>query len=428
MENIDFDWLDANSAIDYGTPELLTSDSLRASSVAEHAIPIADRSDSIEQTEQPRGDRVLPLLRLGDWQSTKQYNKNDPICIHYDFRWKVSQREKIRARQVCSDTDLDVVLAPSDFWKTDFEPRLAILLKDEDKLPGDSYTCEEAIVEISVERSRQRGLKKRFKGLEIDWNALDSHVEGLGDLFGKGRKIIFGVELIYKEATGNVVATAKSKKKGQSATEAQKLQRAADAGLWARVYKHHRCRGKHCKQGPHCWLDERGNHHRLLPTHLEDIFNHIKGSMKEGEKEDDVDVNIEIPSRILGDILSNSRKRKAEDSIDCRGCRAHASSQGRLRDTGETSCPQDAGEVEGDRMDRLEEYCSWNLQQVKSHKWREALQAANQFAADQFLELNSILKHPKVAADLMVKGGVKPGIALQFVSNIDRFVKETKNP
>ncbi|KAF6789331.1 hypothetical protein CMUS01_16343 [Colletotrichum musicola] len=262
MENIDFDWLDANSAIDYGTPELLTSDSPRASSVAEHANPIAERPDSIEQTEQPRSDRVLHLLRL----------------------------------------------APSDFWKTDFEPRIAILPKDEDKLPADSYTCEEAIVEIFVERSRQRGLKKRIKGLEIDWNVLDSHVEGLGDLFGgKGRKIKFGVELIYKEATGNVVATAKSKKKGQSATEARKLQRTADTGLWARVYKHHRCRGKHCK---------------------------------------------------------------------------------------------------------LEEYCSWNLQQVKSDKWREALQAANQFAADQFLELNSILKHLKVAADLMVKGGVKPGIAL----------------
>lgn len=77
-------------------------------------------------------------------------------------------------------------------------------------------------------------------------------------------------------------------------------------------------------------------------------------------------------------------------------------------------------------MDRLEEYCNWSLQQVKSDKWREALQAANQFAMDQFLELNSILKHPRVAADLMVKGGVKPGIALQFVSNINKFRQETK--
>lgn len=44
------------------------------------------------------------------------------------------------------------------------------------------------------------------------------------------------------------------------------------------------------------------------------------------------------------------------------------------------------------------------------------------------LELNSILQHPKFAADLMVKGGVKPGIALQFVSNIKRFARERQMP
>lgn len=377
-----------------------------------------------EQTDQPSGDRVLPLLRLSDWNSIRQYDKNNPVCIHYDFRWKVSQREKIRARQFCSDTDVDLVLAPSDFWTIDFEPRLATLLKDKNKFPGDRYTCEETIVDISIERSRQRGLKKRFTGLEIDWDVLNSHVEGLGVLFGKRRKITFGIELIYKEVTGN--STATKSKKGQSATEAQKLQRAADAGLWTRVYKHHRCRGKHCKQGPHCWLDERGNHHKLLARHLEEIFHHIKGNMKEGEKEEEVDVDIEIPSRILGDILNNSQKRKAEDSVDCRGCKVHASFHDRLRNAGETSFVEDAGEVDGDRMDRLEEYCDWTLQQVNNEKWREALQAANRFAMDQFLELNSILKHPKVAADLMVKGGVKPGIALQFVSNINKFRQETK--
>ncbi|GKT61099.1 hypothetical protein ColTof4_01207 [Colletotrichum tofieldiae] len=148
--------------------------------------------------------------------------------------------------------------------------------------------------------------------------------------------------------------------------------------------------------------------------------------MEEGENEGEVEINIEIPSKILGEILNDSRKRKAEDSVDCRGCKVHASSHGRLRDTGETSFVEDDGEIEGDRMDRLEEYCNWTLHQVKSDNWRAALQAANQLAMDQFLELNSILKHPKVAADLMGKGGVKPGIALQFVSNINKFRQETK--
>ncbi|KAK1480547.1 hypothetical protein CCUS01_16205 [Colletotrichum cuscutae] len=331
--------------------ENLTFDCPRDGTAAEYPISTAERAGTVpEQTDQPSSDH----------------------------------------------TDVDLVLAPSDFWTIDFEPRLATLLKDVNKFPGDTYTCEETIVDISIERSRQRGLKKRFTGLEIDWDILNSHVEGIGALFGKRRNITFGIDLIYEEVTGNSMAT--KSKKGQSATEAQKFQRAADAGLWTRV---------------------------LLARHLEEIIHHIKGNMKEGENEEEVDVNIEIPSRILGDILNNSQKRKAEDS-DCRGCKVHASSHGRHRDAGETSFVEDAGEVDGNRMDRLEEYCDWILQQVKSETWREALQVANQFAMDQFLELNSILKHPKVAADLMVKGGVKPGIALQFVSNINKFRQETK--
>jgi hypothetical protein len=151
--------------------------------------------------------------------------------------------------------------------------------------------------------------------------------------------------------------------------------------------------------------------------------------MEEGEKEKDVDVNIEIPPQILKDVLDDSRKRKAEDSIGCRNCKTRISAHGRHHDAADAADTtlEDLADVDGDRKDRLEEYCNWTLQQVKSDRWREALQAANQFALDQFLELNSILQHPRVAADLMVKGGVKPGIALQFGSNIRRFQHEGKN-
>ncbi len=319
-----------------------------------------------EQADQPSGERALPLLRLSGWDSNKQYDKNNPECIHYDFRWKVSQRENIRARHVCSDTDPDLILAPSDFWKVNFQARLKTFLKDEVKFPGDTYTCEETIIDISVERSRQRGLKKRFKDLEIDWKIADSHIEGLSALFSKRRKITLSMEFIYKEVAGESVAKGKKKK---SATETQKLQRAADAGLWTRVYKHHGCRGKHCKQGPHCWPDERWNHHRLLPRHLEDIFHHIKGNMKEGENKEKIDVNIEIPSKILQDVLDNSRKRKADASIDCRNCKVRVLSDGRHCAV-ETTLDEDLVGVERDRMDKPEEYCNWTLQQVKE-RWME---------------------------------------------------------
>ena len=115
---------------------------------------------------------------------------------------------------------------------------------------------------------------------------------------------------IYKEVTRD---SAKGKKRN-SATDAQKLQRAAEAGLWTRVYKRYRCRAKHCKHGPHCWPDERGNHYRLLPRHLEAILHYHKCSIQEGEEEEEVDLDIEIPSNIIKDVLDDSRKRKAENS------------------------------------------------------------------------------------------------------------------
>jgi hypothetical protein len=143
--------------------------------------------------------------------------------------------------------------------------------------------------------------------------------------------------------------------------------------------------------------------------------------MKEGEKEEDVDVDIEIPPNILKNVLDNSRKRKADGLIDCRYCKVHVSAHSRSCDTAEITPGEDPGDVEGDRQAKLEEYCNWGLTQVESDRWRNALQIANQVAIDQFLELNIILQHSKVVAELMVKNKVALGIALQFVSNIKKF-------
>jgi hypothetical protein len=135
--------------------------------------------------------------------------------------------------------------------------------------------------------------------------------------------------------------------------------------------------------------------------------------MREGETEEDVDVSVEIPPNILKNVLdnsNNSRKRKADGSLDCRHCEVQKIHS------------EDPGDMEGDRQGKLEEYCNWGLAQVKSDRWRHALQVANQVAID--LELNTILQYPKVVADLMGKNRVAPGIALQFVSNIKKFQRE----
>jgi hypothetical protein len=127
--------------------------------------PVWLLNQAAERVDQTGSERTLSLLRLSGWEVDKQYDKNNPVCIYYDFRWKISQRENVRARTVCSDTDSDLVLAPSDFWNVNFQARLESLLQDEDKFPEDIYTYEETIIEISVERSRQRGLSKRYPKL-----------------------------------------------------------------------------------------------------------------------------------------------------------------------------------------------------------------------------------------------------------------------
>jgi hypothetical protein len=71
--------------------------------------------------------------------------------------------------------------------------------------------------------------------------------------------------------------------------------------------------------------------------------------MKEGEKEEDVDVNIKIPPNILKNVLDNSRKRKADGLINCRHCKVYVSAHSRRCDTAEITPSEDPEDVEGDR-------------------------------------------------------------------------------
>jgi hypothetical protein len=79
--------------------------------------------------------------------------------------------------------------------------------------------------------------------------------------------------------------------------------------------------------------------------------------MKEGDKEEDVDINIEMPPSIVKDILHNSRKRKADGSVDCRPCKVHNPPQGKCSNATPSEGP---GDVEGDTPTKLEQYCPYH--------------------------------------------------------------------
>ena len=82
---MEYDWLDGNWASDYGTPEFLTSDGPRAGTAVEPAsLVVQPASQAAERIDEPGRDHVLPLLRLSGWDVDKQYDKSNPVCIHYE--------------------------------------------------------------------------------------------------------------------------------------------------------------------------------------------------------------------------------------------------------------------------------------------------------------------------------------------------------
>ncbi|KAF1729921.1 hypothetical protein CRV24_010465 [Beauveria bassiana] len=358
--------------------------------------PGRDRSPSVNTSaEEPnradagKSKRNLPLLKLNNWEADRQYDRRNPICIHYDFVWKVSLRDNIRRRPITgNDQPDDLVLAPSDYWKETFQAQLESTIANNERLPGREYACDETIVVISVENTRGRGLKDKVSGHNIRWNVVDQHIERLSWLFLAGKKITVSLEFIYQEVISDSAAPARSgKKKRKTQSEVQRERMKAESGLWNRVYKRHRCRGRYCKKGPHCAVDRHGNHHKLHYKDLEAINDYFKDNMKEGEAFADVDVGVAIPDHILGQVLARS------------------------------------DESPGDPVEELNKYFTFLLAEVQSDRSRAELEVGMKFAREQCFELNSMEEHPQMVVTAMVRGNVKIGSAVHLVGGIKRYKK-----
>ena len=92
MESINIDWLDDDYPFSYETLEFPTAGNGQAVELA--------TNPTTKRPGQPSGDNSLALLRSSGGESNKRYDRSNPQCIHYDFRWKVSQQENIRARHL----------------------------------------------------------------------------------------------------------------------------------------------------------------------------------------------------------------------------------------------------------------------------------------------------------------------------------------
>lgn len=342
--------------------------------------------------ETAESDIRLPLLRQSEWEEYRQYNKSDPVCIHYNFQWRVCRHENKRTKLVCQDSVSSIVIAPSDFWKLRLQEQLQLLLQNKEHSRGGTHACTATKIKVSVAGTRGCGLKKDLPHQNIDWNDVDTHIEGLEGLFRRGKKITLSTEFIYsKIADSSTTARTSAKdKRKKSRSDEQRARLDREAGLWTRVYKQYRCRKKNCRRGPHCMKDPQGNHHGLDHKHLQAIYRSIKDGAAEENNPGDARIDSDIPATVMEEIFGG-------------------------------------GDDSADPAQRLQDYCTWVLAQVQSDRYRKELEVAVKFAIDECLELASIAKHPQAIVSAMVRSRVKLGTALKFVGGVEKFKRETNS-
>lgn len=176
-ETIDLDWYLNSQNLNYGTPVPPTPGS---SSATQHA----------EENAGPRRHTSLPLLRRSDWEKERSYDINNPVCIHYDIQWKVSQYngQKKRASEVWRRQERNLVLAPGDYWEECLRGKIDDFVNE--KLGENNYMREEANLTISIKNSRGHGFKEEYHDKPIDWDEVNDHLAGLGHLFEKEERSV----------------------------------------------------------------------------------------------------------------------------------------------------------------------------------------------------------------------------------------------
>ncbi|EJP63495.1 uncharacterized protein BBA_07671 [Beauveria bassiana ARSEF 2860] len=265
------DCLDDNSHwddLDLSTPRLPGYDSPGS---GQEVSPLDAGPCSEPESDHAEAAARLPLLRSCDVEPGREYDRENPTCIHYDLKLKVSLRGagKKRSSQIDLLNKSDVVLAPSELWESELQAHLATLLSSPELFPHESsYTCQGGAVSIKAKTTRS-GLDDTFDGDDIPWSKVDQHLASLGLLFRLRRmQITVMVDLTYYESSTTAATGAKRRK---TATSKAREKLPSDAVFMTRYYKHHECNGICRNKSMHCLKDKHGNHHPIDWKRLSDM-------------------------------------------------------------------------------------------------------------------------------------------------------------
>jgi hypothetical protein len=389
-----------------------------------------ENSPSQQQTQRAG---QLDFCQLSDWDEEKTYNEHPPTCLHYSMEWKL----KINNREVSKETEQDLVLAPSSYWRLFLKSKLEEVVLRKIRAKKRELKSEDTKIVMTVTQQRSESpLTKSFDEINIDWSVVETQLITWGYLFLAGKKLRVTISFNYNFVeTGQPSATSRNLRHRSSITQRMltelNTQLNTDEELtgqpatWREVYKTMQYPGAPCDKGPHCWSDPVGKkHYPLRPRHLKSLIRFVEEG---GILETHCDVPEEIRQQLYAEEQHSldAKRQKPSTSVatlppihitntmptsSCQNCQSRAVSVPEQPSTPRLSIP-------GFRDKAVEEYCAWHQSKFEDPIQKLEYQNTHNVMKKNTMTLQLIQRDPD--PDFLIKGGVKRGAALHVVNNVE---------
>ncbi|KXH56230.1 hypothetical protein CNYM01_13770 [Colletotrichum nymphaeae SA-01] len=372
---------------------------------------------------------ALPFLDYHGWASSQSYDEQPPRWLLYTMQWKLT----LNSRKAVEQTEQNLVIAPSDFWKEVLSSKVDGIVASKKK----SYETSATTIVMSVPNDRSEDkITKHFQGQQIDWPVVERQLQGWSQLLRAGKRLKVYVQLDYVEtlSTGRPAgrgATAMGLAERSARMDAEQ-EAAGEVDPWRRVYQLMRCPGAPCDNGQWCWQDRaRKMHHKLLDHQMRDLVRWV-------QQGHNLDTHDDVPEEIRAQLYAQEqqgRKRKRQGSgSDSAGhvpviIHNHipdyvAASDRASPDLGSPVSPPSRPLplcVTGLRDDAVEAYCKWHCSKVRSLTQKRYFELAYNLTLERGLDLE--LVHEDNDAQFFIEQGVLEGVARRWVRDIEVYLE-----
>ncbi|KAF6796396.1 hypothetical protein CSOJ01_13214 [Colletotrichum sojae] len=342
---------------------------------------------------------------------------------------------------VTKDSDQNIIVSPEVFWKTRLRSKLRDVL--DRKLPSTkTFEAVDTDVVVSVTDRAQRDLVKRFDELDVNWSMLETQLQVWSHLTQVGKCLRIDLSFNYMQTRGT--SAQRNNKRGRSSVSDQMLSdrdlqlsaEQSSTGLppvWPDVYNLMRCTGPPCRAGPYCWRDSRtSRHYRLKTHHLKTLVEHVEhGGLLQSH--DDVPDSLRHQlyteeqhqrerqrRRTMSSVASEPTDPSTDLVLQSAQTNVVSPSASTSAATVLSSIPNGL-EVLGLRDDAIREYSEWQCSQVRGEDLKMDFRKACDLALKDGLDLELMHKDPDTG--ILIKGGVRRGIAMRFVGDVEDWVK-----